>query len=251
MSNSKLASYKHLSPNHSGKRKHKIDTITPHCMVGHLSLQTLGNIFANPKYKASSNYGIDDKGEIGMYVEEQNRSWCTSSEENDNRAVTIEIASDKFSPYKITDAALEGLIKLSADVCKRNGIPKLLWKSDKSLMGQVDKQNITLHRWTSNRECPGDYIVSQLGEVADEVNKLLLPKKPVVTLSSDDYKIKVAVPSLYYYNKPGTNNLIVGMIRKDEVYTIIDEAFGLGSSKWGKLKSGAGWIALDSCTRVR
>ena len=251
MSNSKLVSYKQLSPNHSGKRTHKIDTISPHCVVGHLTLRTLGNVFASKAHKASSNYGIDDHGDIGMYVEERNRSWCSSSEANDQRAVTIEIASDISSPYKITDAAMQGLCDLSVDVCRRNDIPELLWKADKSLIGQVDKQNITVHRWFAKRGCPGDYLFDQLGYVADEVNKILLPKKPVVTLSSDDYKVKVAVSSLYYYNKPGTNHLVVGVIRQGEVYTVVDEAFGLGSSKWGKLKSGAGWIALYSCTRVR
>lgn len=150
MSNSPLVTYTQLSPNHSGLRKHKIDTITPHCIVGHLSLQTLGNVFASTSRKASSNYGIDDNGNVGMYVEEKNRSWCTSSASNDHRAVTIEIASDFSHPYKIKDKALDGLIRLSADICIRNKMPKLLWENNKNLIGQVDKQNITIHRWFSN-----------------------------------------------------------------------------------------------------
>lgn len=253
MSNSPLVSYTKLSPNHSGLRKQKIDTITPHCIVGQLSLQTLGNIFTPTSRKASSNYGIDNKGRVGMYVEEKNRSWCTSSNANDQRAVTIEIASDTKHPYKITDAALQGFINLSVDICKRNNIPKLLWKADKSLIGQVDKQNITVHRWFANTICPGDYIFSQLGYVADEVNKILL-KEPIIIPSPNQgipYSVKVTAKSLYYRKGPGTNYPVLGLVRKDEVYTIIEESFGIGSSKWGKLKSGAGWISLDFCVKVR
>ena len=261
MSNSSLVSYTRLSPNHSGQRKQQIDTITPHCVVGHLSLTTLGNVFAPTSRKASSNYGIDDFGRVGMYVEEKNRSWCTSSSSNDNRAVTIEIACDTKHPYKITEKALKGLIDLSADICKRNSIPQLLWKADKSLIGQIDKQNITVHRWFSNTACPGDYIFSQLGYVADEVNKILTPKiKPVIVAPTDlfgvnykdiSYEVKINTKTLNYRRGPGTNHPVVGVVHKDQVYTIVEEAFGLGGSKWGKLKSEAGWISLDFCIRLR
>ena len=251
MSNSPLVSYTKLSPNHSGLRKQKIDTITPHCVVGHLSLQTLGNVFAPTSRRASSNYGIDDNGKVGMYVEEKNRSWCTSSNANDQRAVTIEIASDTKHPYKITDGAMQGLIDLSVDICKRNNIPKLLWKADKSLIGKIDKQNITVHRWFSNTICPGDYIFGQLGYVADEVNKILLKKPIVVPNKGLPYMVKVNTNTLHYRRGPGTNHPVVGIVRKGQVYTIVEEAFGLGASKWGKLKSGAGWISLDFCIRVR
>lgn len=255
MSNSPLVSYTKLSPNHSGLRKQKIDTITPHCIVGHLSLQTLGSIFASPDRQASSNYGIDSEGRVGMYVEEKNRSWCTSSSKNDQRAITIEVASDKTHPYKITDGAMEGLVELSVDICKRNNIPKLLWKADKSLIGQIDKQNITVHRWFAKTACPGDYIFSQLGYVADEVNKILL-KKPLVSsiketiIKGVPYVVRVNTNTLNYRKGPGINYPVAGVVRRDQVYTIIEESFGLGGSKWGKLKSGAGWISLDYCVRV-
>ena len=241
MSNSPLVSYKKLSPNHSGPRTHQIDTITPHCIVGHLSLQTLGNIFAAASRKASSNYGIDDHGRVGMYVEENNRSWCSSSSKNDQRAVTIEIACDISHPYKITDRAMKGLIDLSVDVCKRNNIPKLLWRADKSLIGQVDKQNITVHRWFSNTACPGDYIFSQLGYVADEVNKILLktplvaPTKEVST-NGETYIVKINTNVLNYRKGPGINYPVAGVVHRGQVYTIIEEAFGLGGSKWGSSK---------------
>lgn len=173
--NSPLVSYTKLSPNHSGQRKQPIDTITIHCVVGQCSVETLGNIFAPTSRKASSNYGVGVDGRIGMYCEEKNRSWCTSSSANDNRAITIEVASDTTHPYAVNAKAYAALIDLVTDICKRNGIKKLLWKGDKSLIGQVDKQNMTVHRWFANKSCPGEYLYSRHGEIAAEVNKRLLP----------------------------------------------------------------------------
>ncbi len=174
MSNSSLVSYQRLSPNKTNGRNHRIDTITIHCMAGNLTVETCGNVFANPKTKASSNYGIDSNGRIAMYVEERNRSWATSSSSNDNRAVTIEVANDGGAPnWHVSDKALAALIRLVADICKRNGIKKLLWKNDKSLIGQVDKQNMTVHRWFANKACPGDYLMSKHSYIAEEVNKIL------------------------------------------------------------------------------
>lgn len=171
--NSSLVNYTKLSPNHSGLRNHEIDTITIHCVVGQVTVERLGEIFAPETKQASSNYGIGFDGRIGMYVEEKNRSWCSSSASNDNRAVTIEVASDTAHPYAVTDKAYDALIELVADICKRNGIKKLLWKGDKSLIGQVDKQNMTVHRWFASKACPGDYLYNRHGEIAEKVNEKL------------------------------------------------------------------------------
>ena len=122
MSNSPLVEHINISPNKTVNRNHKIDTITIHCMVGQCSAETCGNIFANPARQASSNYGIGYDGKIGMYVEEKDRSWCSSSRENDHRAITIEVASDTYHPYAVTDAAYNALINLLVDICKRNNI---------------------------------------------------------------------------------------------------------------------------------
>ena len=97
--NSSLAAVTVLSPNHSGQRTHSIDRISPHCVVGQCTAEGLGEWFARTSTQASSNYGIDKDGRVGMYVEEKNRSWCTSSNANDQRAITIECASDKTEPY--------------------------------------------------------------------------------------------------------------------------------------------------------
>lgn len=187
MSNSSLVNYRWLSPNHSGPRNHKIDTVSIHCMAGNLSVETCGSLFARPDYQASSNYGIGSDGRIALYVDEINRSWCTSSASNDNRAVTIEVANiEAKEPYRISDAAYKSLVKLLADICKRNGIPKLLWKADKSLIGNVAKQNMTVHRWFASKSCPGDWLYEHHGQIAADVNKLLEEKVEAKNITIKD-----------------------------------------------------------------
>ncbi len=173
--NSSLVVYTKLSPNHSGTRTHEIDTVSIHCMAGDCSVETCGEIFAAASRQASSNYGIGSDGRIAMYVEEKNRSWCTSSASNDHRAVTIEVANDgdESTGWHVSDKAYAALIDLCADICKRNGIKELKWRGDKSLIGQVDKQNMTVHRWFANKSCPGDYLYNLHGQIAKEVNARL------------------------------------------------------------------------------
>ena len=174
MSNSPLISYTKLSPNHSGQRKHIIDTISIHCMAGDLSVESCGNLFADKSRQASSNYGIGSDGRIALYVDEANRSWCTSSSSNDNRAVTIEVANCAVGePWPISDAAYKSLIDLLVDICQRNGIKQLLWQADKSLIGQIDKQNMTVHRWFAAKSCPGNWLYEHHGQIAAEVNARL------------------------------------------------------------------------------
>ena len=132
MSNSALISYTKLSPNHSGKRTKKIDTITIHCIVGQWTAKQGCDYFATTDRECSANYVVGKDGSIGLSVDEADRSWCTSSRENDNRAITIEVASDTEHPYAVTDAAYAALIKLVADICKRNGIKKLVWSTNKT-----------------------------------------------------------------------------------------------------------------------
>lgn len=178
---SPLVDYVKISPNRTPYRNAAIDTITLHCVVGHSTVESLGAWFSSPACSGSSNYGIDDAGRYGCYVPEDQRSWCTSSKANDNRAVTIEIASDTYHPYKITDAAFEAIIPLVADICQRNKIKRLLWEADPRLIGQVKKQNMTVHRWFNNRPCPGDYIYDRYGEIARRVNEIIDPKEDIMT----------------------------------------------------------------------
>lgn len=177
MSNSKMISYTRLSPNNSGKRTMKIDRITPHCVVGQCSVETLGRIFSSPDRKASSNYGIGSDGRIGMYVPENKRSWCSSSAENDQRAVTIECASETSAPYEMNGDVYKTLVKLCVDICKRNGKTVLLWFGDKEkTLAYSPKPNemvLTVHRWFANKSCPGKWLYSRLGSLATTVTKEL------------------------------------------------------------------------------
>lgn len=171
--NSPLVTYKRITNNKTSPRNHAIDTITIHCIVGQWTAKQGCDYFATTDRECSANYVVGKDGSIGLSVEEKDRSWCSSSSSNDHRAITIEVASDTAHPYAVTDEAYNALIKLVADICKRNGIKKLLWKADKSLIGQVDKQNMTVHRWFANKSCPGEYLYSRHSDIAAKVNALL------------------------------------------------------------------------------
>lgn len=177
MSNSGLVVYTKLSPNHSGQRTHSIDRITPHCVVGQLSCESICGCFTSPQREASCNYGIGTDGRISLCVEEKNRSWCSSSNANDQRAVTIECSSDKTAPYAMTDAVYAALIDLCTDICKRNGKSKLLWFGDKNKTlayePKADEMIITVHRWFANKSCPGDWLYNRLGDLAAKVTSRL------------------------------------------------------------------------------
>lgn len=174
MSNSPLVDYTRISPNKNSPRNHKIDTITIHCVVGQCTVETLGNIFAPTSRQASSNYGVGTDGKIGMYVEEKDRSWCSSNAANDNRAVTIEVASGTKHPYAVNDRAFAALLDLVTDICKRNGIKKLVWSTKKAdRVNHKNGCNMTVHRDYANKSCPGDYLYNRHGEIAAEVNRRL------------------------------------------------------------------------------
>ena len=187
--NSPLVSYTKLSPNHSGQRTHSIDRITPHCVVGQCSVETLGNIMYPTSRQASCNYGIGPDGRVGMYVEEKNRSWCSSSNANDQRAITIECASDTTHPYAMNDKVYNTLIELCTDICRRNGKKKLLWFADKNkslaYSPKQDEMVLTVHRWFANKSCPGDWLYSRLGDVAAKVTANLSSTTTLTTPSAD------------------------------------------------------------------
>jgi hypothetical protein len=167
MSNSSLVNYVKRSPNCNVPRNHKIDTITIHHMAGNLTVEQCGELFANPAREVSSNYAIGTDGRVALYVDEVNRSWCTSSPENDNRAITIEVANDGGAPdWHVSDKALAKLIDLCVDICKRNGIKKLNYTGDKS-------GNMTMHKWFAATGCPGPYLGGKFPYIAAEVNKRL------------------------------------------------------------------------------
>ena len=166
-SNSPLVDYKKISPNSSNPRNKPITKITIHHVAGNLTVEQVGNIFATKERKASSNYGVDNHGRVGMYVEEKNRAWTSSSSENDNQAVTIEVANITGAPdWKVSDIALNKTIDLCVDICKRNNIKRLNFTGDKT-------GNLTMHKWFAATACPGPYLESKFPYIANEVNKRL------------------------------------------------------------------------------
>ena len=407
MSNSPLVAYTKLSPNHSGKRTKKIDTITIHCMAGNCSVETCGNLFANSARQASSNYGIGTDGRIALYVDEANRSWCTSSNANDQRAVTIEVANNGGAPdWPVSAKAYAALLDLVTDICKRNGIKRLVWSTSKNdRVNHLNGCNMTVHRDYANKSCPGDYLYNRHGQIAAEVNKRLgitdaggstggqtsgstetglkvgdvvdfkgtqhytsaaakdakickpgkatitavaagkahpyhlkaisgggstvygwvnaadistgstetglkvgdvvdfkgtqhytsaaakdakicKPGKATITAvaagkahpyhlkaisgggstvygwvnaadistgstgTATSYRVRTTADVLNIRKGPGTNYGVAGQIKGKGIYTIVAEAAGPGATKWGKLKSGAGWISLDYVTKL-
>lgn len=175
--NSSLVSYTKLSPNHSGLRTHSIDRITPHCVVGQLSAESICGCFTSTSRQASCNYGIGTDGRVSLCVEEKNRSWCSSSRANDQRAVTIECASDMKEPYAMNDKVYATLIKLCTDICRRYGKKKLLWLGDKTktlnYSPKSDEMVLTVHRWFANKSCPGKWLYARLGDLAAKVTASL------------------------------------------------------------------------------
>lgn len=251
--NSNMVAYTKLSPNHSGQRTHGIDRITPRCVVGQCTAEGLGDWFAKSSTQASSNYGIDKNGRVGLYVEEKNRSWCSSSGANDQRAVTIECASDTSEPYAMNSAVYATLIKLCVDICKRNGKKKLIWFGDKdktlNYSPKSDEMILTVHRWFANKSCPGNWLYARLGDLASKVTAQLggaasTPaggsQTPVSKFPAVPFTVKVIIDDLNYRSEPSMNGKVNGQTGKG-VFTIMEVRDG-----WGRLKSGAGWIYLEN-----
>ena len=177
MANSPLVSYTRLSPSHSGRRTCSISRITPHAVVGQLSVERICDCFKNRSRQASCNYAIGADGRIGLCVDEQNRSWCSSSRDNDQRAVTIECASDLTEPYAMKPEVYSALVELCADICRRNGKRRLVWITDREkALGHEVKSNemlLTVHRWFARKSCPGNWLFGKLGDLAQAVNSRL------------------------------------------------------------------------------
>ena len=210
--NSSLVTYKKISPNKTSPRNHIIDTITIHCMAGNLSIEKCGDVFAPTSRKASSNYGVGSDGRIAMYVEEKDRSWCSSNSANDNRAVTIEVANDGGTPdWHVSDKAMSSLINLVTDICKRNNIKKLVWSTNKTeRVNHKNGCNMTVHRDFAAKACPGDYLYNKHSYIAEQVNKKLgnIPSSNATTTSSisgkyifENTDYSLVFDPTYYANK--------------------------------------------------
>ena len=234
MSNSSLISYTKISPNRTSPRKQPIRKITIHHMAGNLTVEQCGAVFAPTSRKASSNYGIGSDGRIGMYVEEKDRAWTSSSAENDNQAVTIEVANDTLAPnWTVSKKAMESLIDLCVDICKRNGIQRLNFTGDKT-------GNLTMHCYFKSTLCPGPYLKRKFPDIASEVNRRL----GASDAAGQSFTVQITASSLNVRKGPGTSYGITQTVSKGQVLTIVQQQDG-----WGKLKSGAGWISLKYTAR--
>ena len=267
MSNSSLATYTRITKNKTSPRNHAIDTITIHCIVGQWTAKQGCDYFATTDRQCSANYVVGKDGSIGLSVDEKDRSWCSSNGTNDNRAITIEVASDTTHPYAVTAKAYAALLDLVTDICKRNGIKKLVWSTNKNdRVNHRNGCNMTVHRDFANKACPGEYLYSRHGEIAAEVNRRLqgasngggvvvtppAAEKPTggtTGATVTPYHVRVKITNLNIRKGPGTNYGSIGFI-KPGVYTIVAESTGAGATKWGKLKSGAGWISLGYATKT-
>lgn len=176
--NSSLVTYKRITKNKSTLSSKKINRISIHCYVGQVTAKQGVDYFATTSNQASANYVVGYDGSIGLSVEEKDRSWCTSSRDNDKQAVTIEVASGKSDPYQVTDAAYASLLDLVTDICQRNGKTKVIWIEDKATaLAYTPKDNeviLTVHRWFSTyKSCPGQYLYERHAQIAKTVTNRL------------------------------------------------------------------------------
>ena len=268
--NSPLVAYTKLSPNHSGQRTHSIDRITPHCVVGQLSAESICGCFINTSRQASCNYGIGKDGRVSLCVEEKNRSWCSSSRENDQRAITIECASDNFHPYAMNDAVYTSLIKLCTDICKRNGKTKLIWLADKNktlnYTPAADEMVLSVHRWFAAKACPGDWLYARLGDLAAKVTAALgTPAAPVTTglqatalKTLTDAEVVAKVAPLFTANQKQSGILAsVSLAQfilesgygKSELAQNATNCFGMKKSLSGNSWAGSAWDGQSVYTK--
>ena len=249
------------------KENHAIDRITPHCVVGQCTAEGLGSWFAKTSTQASSNYGIDKDGRVGLYVEEKNRSWCSSSNANDQRAVTIECASDTKEPYTMNSKVYDALVKLCVDICKRNGKKKLIWISNKSkalnYVPKSDEMILTVHRWFANKSCPGNWLYSRLGKLATEVTKQLgsstasgLKASSLKDLSDADVIKKVGALFTADMKKSGilasvslAQFILESGYGKSELAQKANNCFGMKKSLSGNTWSGSVWDGKSVYTK--
>ena len=247
MSNSSLATVTIYSPNCNKPRNHAIDTITIHHMAANLTVEQCGNGFANPSRQASSNYGIGTDGRIGLYVDEINRSWCSSSPENDHRAITIEVANDKPSDaggWHVSDKAYNSLINLCVDICKRNGKKKMIWCGTLAMTNArtfaADEMRMTLHKWFAATGCPGAYLESKMSAIANTVTE---------KLGGNAFRV-AATHGCYTYGSDSKGNpAVYGAFKKGDQWTV-ERTISYAGTTWGKIKGSDKWLRMDDVKRI-
>ena len=241
--NSSLVSYTRISPNRNSPRNQPITKITIHHMAGVMSVEGFGNIVANPAREMSANYAIGNDGRIGLFCEEKDRSWCSSSAWNDNRAITIEVSNSAYgdaSGWPISNAAFNSLIRLCVDICKRNGIKKLEFTGDRN-------GSLTYHYMYWATCCPGPWIKAHTQEICNRVNAQLNASTSTTDTGFKSYTVKLKSTDPVYDNPGGKQTATVGA---GNVFTIVDEKV-VNKVKYGKLKSGKGWVIVKNETPAK
>ena len=237
---SELITKQILSPCFSERNGQRITKITIHHAAGVLTAEQLANIFKVERRCASCNYAIGKDGEIVGVVPEEKRAWTSGSRWNDEQAITIEVSNIKGKPgWEVSDASMNALVKLCADICRRYAIvPYFNGTKDASM---------TFHYMFQATECPGPYIKNHVNEIITRINnELCIKEEPVEKPKTEEkpYLVKVTCNCLNIRKEPSTKSAVVGTITDHGTYTIVEK-----SGKWGKLKSGKGWIYL-SYTKV-
>lgn len=249
MSNSPLVDYTRISPNKTSPRTGKIDRITIHHCAGVASVEGLGSVFAKSSRQASSNYGIGSDCRVGMYVEECDRSWCSSSASNDHRAITIEVSNSATGgDWPVSDAVLAKLIDLCTDICQRNGIAKLVYTGDTT-------GNMTLHRWFAATTCPGPYLVSKQAYIAEEVNKRLTGTGTTATFHTGNYYLsnsEMQDNALYIYKylsaRGWSRNAIAGLLGNFQAESTINPGIWQSLDE-GDTSAGYGLVQWTPATK--
>lgn len=158
---------------HWSLRSSPIDTITIHCAVGLANSNSIARYLDVMTDDSSANYCIGKDGDITCMIPEKFRSWCSSNTANDDRAITIEVASETSSPYKVPTLAMASLIDLLVDICSRHDI-RLKWSWDANeRRNHVGGCNMTVHRDFAAKSCPGDFLYDNMNAIADTVNRRL------------------------------------------------------------------------------
>lgn len=223
----------------------KIREITIHHCAGKISIEQLGSLWQRRGRNGSSHYGVSGEN-IGQYVAEKDVAWTNSNWAANCRAVTIEVSNSGGAPnWPVSEASLETLTRLVADIAKRNGLGTL-----------VKGKNLTWHSMYSATACPGPYLLGKLQAVCDGANRINAGCQTgsqsamgALGAAVTPYTVRVTQRGLSIRTGPGTNFGARGTVAPG-VYTIVAESSGAGAALWGRLKSGAGWIALDGCKRV-
>lgn len=196
--NSPLVSYTKIAPrcNGYGARTEDIIFFTPHCFVGQVTVERIGQVFADPNRRASCNYGIGLDGRVALIVEEKDAAGTSDSRWNDERAITIECASDATPPWAFKTVVYNKLVDLLVDVCKRNGKNKVLYlgtlaKTKAYLSSRKSNEMLlTEHRWYAAKACPGDWMHARMQNLADEANKRL-GGQPQPTPTEELYRVRL------------------------------------------------------------